>query len=213
MLHFWVRMFPLSAAEKVLVAALLLASLAGFWWRFGTVLRRIRSAKPDADFSLFPLGPRIRELVWEVMLQAKVIRERPLPGVAHAFVFWGFCAFALVTLNHIAMAFGGGFLTPGGFYFQSAAAFAGLVAIAIAGLFIRRFFVRPKWLGELSYQSGVIALLILVLMVTYLAAFWNGDSRWLWWSHTAALAVFLPLIPHTKHLHLVLSPFSIFLSR
>ena len=31
------------------------------------------------------------------MLQGKVIRERPLPGLAHAFVFWGFCAFALIT--------------------------------------------------------------------------------------------------------------------
>ena len=88
MLHFGVRMFPFAAPEKVLVAALLLASLAGFWWRFGAVLRRIRSAKRDADFSLIPIGPRVRELVWEVMLQAKVIRERPLPGLAHAFVFW-----------------------------------------------------------------------------------------------------------------------------
>ena len=32
------------------------------------------------------------------MLQGKVIRQRPLPGLAHAFVFWGFCAFALITL-------------------------------------------------------------------------------------------------------------------
>ncbi|MBZ5673416.1 MAG: 4Fe-4S dicluster domain-containing protein [Acidobacteriia bacterium] len=208
MLHFWVRMF-----EKLLLAALLAASLAGFWWRFGAVLSRIRSAKPDADFSLFPLGPRIRELVWEVMLQAKVIRERPLPGLAHAFVFWGFCAFALVTLNHIAIGFGSRFLTPGGFYFQLAAVFAVLVAVSISALFVRRFLLRPKWLGELSYQSGVIALLIFVLMATFLVAFWAGDSKALWWTHTAALVIFLPLIPHTKHLHLVLSPFSIFLSR
>ena len=208
MLHFWVRMF-----EKLLLAALLAASLAGFWWRFGAVLSRIRSAKPDADFSLFPLGPRIRELVWEVMLQAKVIRERPLPGLAHAFVFWGFCAFALVTLNHIAIGFGSRFLTPGGFYFQLAAVFAVLVAVSISALFVRRFLLWPKWLGELSYQSGVIALLIFVLMATFLVAFWAGDSKALWWTHTAALVIFLPLIPHTKHLHLVLSPFSIFLSR
>src|SRR6202040_226582 len=68
-------------------------------------------------------------------------------------------------------------------------------------------------LGELSYQSGVIALLIFVLMGTFLVAFWAGDSKLLWWTHTAALLIFLPLIPHTKHLHLVLSPFSIFFSR
>ena len=208
MLHFWVTMF-----EELLIAGLLAASLAGFWWRFGAVLRKIRAAKPDTDFSLFPIGPRVRELVWEVMLQAKVIRERPLPGLAHAFVFWGFCAFTLVTLNHIATAFGTRILSPGSFYFQLAVIFAVLVAISIAGLFIRRFILRPKWLGELSYQSGVIALLIFVLMATYLATFWIGDSKLLWWTHTAALLVCLPLIPHTKHLHLVLSPFSIFLSR
>ena len=208
MLHFWMKMF-----EKLLLALLLVASLAGFWWRFGAVLRKVRAAKPDTDFSLFPLGPRIRELVWEVMLQAKVIRERPLPGLAHAFVFWGFCAFALVTLNHIAIGFGMQILAPGSFYFQLAAVFAVLVAISIAGLFARRFFLRPKWLGDLSHHSGVIALLIFVLMVTFLGAFWAGDSKLVWWTHTAALLVFLPLIPHTKHLHLVLSPFSIFLSR
>jgi Fe-S oxidoreductase len=208
MLHFWVTRF-----EELLLAGLLAASLAGFWWRFGAALRKIRAAKSDADFSLFPVSRRFRELVWEVMLQAKVIRERPLPGIAHAFVFWGFCAFALVTLNHIAIGFGMHFLTPGGFYFQLAAVFAVLVAVSIAGLFVRRFVERPKWLGDLSYESGVIALLIFVLMATYLAAFWIGDSKLLWWSHTAALLIFLPLIPHTKHLHLILSPFSIFLSR
>jgi Fe-S oxidoreductase len=199
--------------EKLLLALVLVASLAGFSWRFGAVLRKIRAAKPDADFSLFPLGPRIRELVWEMMLQAKVIRERPLPGLAHAFVFWGFCAFALVTMNHIAIGFGTRILSPGSFYFPLAAVFAVLVAISIAGLFVRRFLLRPKWLGDLSYESGVIALLIFVLMVTFLGAFWAGDSKLLWWTHTAALLVFLPLIPHTKHLHLVLSPFSIFFSR
>jgi Fe-S oxidoreductase len=199
--------------EKSLLTVLLAASAAGFWWRFGAVLRRIRAAKPDADFSLLPIGPRVRELVWEVMLQAKVIRERPLPGLAHAFVFWGFCSFALVTLNHLAIGFGTGFLDPNGFYFKFAAIFAVLVAISITALFIRRFILRPKWLGELSYQSGVIALLILVLMVTFLVAFRAGDSKSLWWAHTAALLIFFPLIPHTKHLHLVLSPFSIFLSR
>lgn len=208
MLHFWVTMF-----EELLLAGLLAASLAGFWWRFGAVLRKIRATRPDVDFSLFPVGRRFRELLWEVMLQAKVIRERPLPGIAHAFVFWGFCAFALVTLNHIALGFGTHFLTPGGFYFQLAAVFAMLVAVSIAGLFVRRFVARPKWLGDVSYESGVIALLIFVLMATYLAAFWIGDSKLLWWSHTAALLIFLPLIPHTKHLHLVLSPFSIFFSR
>ncbi len=35
----------------------------------------------------------------------------------------------------------------------------------------------------------------------------------MWWIHTLTLLVFLPLVPHTKHLHLVLSPATIFLKR
>jgi len=198
--------------EKLLLAALLVASLAGFLVRFLPILRKIRAAKPDADFSLHPIGKRVRDFVWEVMLQAKVIRERPLPGIAHALVFWGFCAFAIITLNHIAIGFGAGFLQPRSFYFTLAAVFAVAVAISIAGLFVRRFLVRPKWLGQISPESGVIALLIFILMTTYLGSL-AADSKTLWWTHTLALLIFLPLIPHTKHLHLVLSPFSVFLTR
>jgi Fe-S oxidoreductase len=54
-------------------------------------------------------------------------------------------------------------------------------------------------------------------MATYLASFFVTDAsltaRTLWWLHTLALLGFLPLIPHSKHLHLVLSPATVFLSR
>jgi Fe-S oxidoreductase len=211
-----------SLAEALLFLALAALSIALFWRRFSVVLARIRASKKDSDFHLFPIGPRIREFVWEVLLQAKVIRQRPLPGLAHALVFWAFCAFALVTLNHCAEALGIGFLSPTGtvgrFYFYLAALFAAACAVGIAALAVRRFLVRPRWLGEkLSWESGLIALLIFILMVTYLASFFVADAtaaaRLLWWTHTLALLVFLPIIPHTKHLHLVLSPVTVFLSR
>ncbi|HTB11507.1 MAG TPA: (Fe-S)-binding protein, partial [Bryobacteraceae bacterium] len=168
-------------------------------------------------FSLHPLGKRIWDFFSEVMLQSKVIRQRPLPGIAHAFVFWGFCAFALVTLNHFATGIGFPFLSRdswfGRIYFYLAAVFAVCVAVSIAGLFIRRFIVRPKWLGgNVSWESGVIAFLIFNLMITYLATFWY-DTKLIWWAHTLTLLIFMPLIPHTKHLHLVLSPITVFLSR
>jgi Fe-S oxidoreductase len=211
-----------SLGEKLALAVVILSSIALFWRRFGPILKRILDSRKDPSFSLSPLGRRIWDFFWEVLCQAKVIRERPLPGLAHAFVFWGFLAFALVTLNHVAVGFGVGFLDPAGilgrFYFYLAAAFAIACAAGILGLFIRRFFVRPRWLGQkVSYESGFIAFLIFMLMATYLAAFTvaaNGPSaRALWWTHTLCLFVFLPIIPHTKHLHLVLSPATIFLSR
>lgn len=211
-----------APGERLLFLAIAAASAALFASRFSPILRNILRARKDSDFRLFPIGNRIWNLVWEVMCQAKVIRQRPLPGLAHAFVFWGFCAFALVTLNHCAVGVGFGFLSPEGlfgrFYFYLAAAFALACAAGIAGLFIRRFLIRPRWLGtKLSWESGFIALLIFVLMATYLAAFFVGDNdpaaRALWWAHTLALLIFLPIIPHTKHLHLVLSPATVFLSR
>ena len=210
-----------SIGEKVLFVALATASAYGFWRRFGPILGKILQSKKDADFKLFPLGRRMWDFVWEVLLQAKVIRERPAAGVAHALVFWAFCAFALVTLNHCATLFGAGFLDPAGVvgrvYFCFAAVFALACAAAIAGLFVRRFVVRPKWLGALSPESGWIAFLIFALMATYLAAFFaagnESAARALWWAHTLTLLIFLPLIPHTKHLHLLLSPATVFLSR
>jgi Fe-S oxidoreductase len=211
-----------SVAEMTLVVACVAASAALFFWRFAPILQIIFRSKKDADFSLFPLGRRVWEFVWEVLCQAKVIKQRPLPGLAHAFVFWGFLAFALVSLNHLANGVRLGFLPPGSlvgsFYFLFAAVWALLVAVSIAGLFVRRFLVRPIWLGtKVSYESGFIAFLIFLLMVSYLAAFFvEGGSpavKVLWWTHTLALLVFLPLIPHTKHLHLVLSPLTVFLKR
>jgi Fe-S oxidoreductase len=214
-----------SLAEKLLLVALVLASAALFWKRFGIVVDKILRSRKDPGFHLFPIGKRIWDFFWEVLCQAKVIRERPLPGLAHAFVFWSFLAFALVTLNHLAGGLGIVFLNPAGtfgrLYFWFAGAFALACAVSIAGLFVRRFFVRPVWLSreghELSYESGIIAGLIFVLMATYLAAFFVTDAslaaRILWWTHTLSLLVFLPLVPHTKHLHLILSPVTIFLSR
>jgi Fe-S oxidoreductase len=207
--------WPESAAFVILLAL----SITGFWLRFRRVWNIIRASKKDADFRLQPVARRVTDFIWEVLLQGKVIRQRPLPGIAHALVFWGFCVFALVTINHFAEGLHIGFLDRSGIvgqiYFDLAAIFAIAVAVSIAGLAFRRFVIRPKWLGALSPESGVIALLIFLLMVTYLATFAPGweASRTLWWAHSLTLLTFLPLIPHTKHLHLALSPLTVFLKR
>ena len=212
-------MVQLSGLETAAFVVFLLASIYGFCVRFGKVWRIVRSSKKDPDFTVQPVARRIRDFVWEVLLQGKVIWQRPLPGISHAFVFWGFCAFALVTINHFAEGLGLQLLSRDGmfgwFYFHLAAIFGVAVAIGIFALAFRRFVIRPKWLGPLSYESGVIALLIFILMITYLATFLPGGeaNKPLWWSHTLAILIFLPLIPHTKHLHLVLSPFTVFLKR
>jgi len=212
-------MIHFSYFEQAIFVVLVVASVSLFWRHFGKVWNNIRASKGDPDLSIQHLGRRVRDFIWEVVLQGKVIRQRPLPGLAHALVFWGFCAFALVSLNHFAEGLNAGLLNrytwPGKFYFAFAAVFAIGVAVGIAGLAFRRFVVQPRWLGHVSYESGFIAFLIFLLMVTHLATFRAGweESKTIWWAHTLALLIFLPLIPHTKHLHLVLSPVTVFLKR
>ncbi len=206
--------------EKLVLAAVILASLGAFLQRLIPILNRIRLSNPEPGYTLTNLPRRAWIFFWEVLLQSKVIAQRPLPGVAHALVFWGFLAFGLVTMDHFARGFGIPFLSHDApfsrFYLAFAALFAVATAIGIAGLFIRRFIVRPRWLGEkVSIESGVIAGLIFTLMVTYLID-WSMEGQagpLNWWLHTASLLIFLPLIPHTKHLHLVLSPFAILAAR
>jgi Fe-S oxidoreductase len=210
-----------SLPETLVFLALVSLSLAMFYRRVAPVIRTILKSKRDPGFQLDPISKRVKDFVWEVLLQGKVIKERPLPGLAHAFVFWGFCAFALVTLNHFSEGTGFELLSRGSLlgkvYFRAAAVFAVAVFVSILGLAFRRFVIRPKWLGHLSIESGVIALLIAALMATYLIAFRVPPDSLAghvnWWAHTLSLLIFLPLIPKTKHLHLALSPVTIFLTR
>ncbi len=214
-----------NALEIALFAAAVLASSALFLKRFLRVVGIVWSSKPDPGFSIRPLAHRFKRLFWDVLCQAKVIRHRPLPGLAHAFVFWGFLTFVIVTLDHFAGGLGIDWLRMdsgvfGPAYFSVAFLFAAAVAVSITGLALRRFVARPKWLGEkISWESGLIALLIFLLMATYMADFLarpdpnSLSGKALWWLHTLSLLVFLPLIPHSKHLHLILSPAAVFLTR
>ena len=61
--------------------------------RFRYVIEIVGAAKRDTDFSLGSFARRCRRFVAEVLFQSKVIEQRPIAGAAHAFVFWGFCAF------------------------------------------------------------------------------------------------------------------------
>src|SRR5256885_16881838 len=53
---------------------------------------RLIVAVPNT-FSLDQLPFRINRFLVDVVLQVRTIRERPVAGLMHAFVFWGFVAF------------------------------------------------------------------------------------------------------------------------
>jgi Fe-S oxidoreductase len=89
-------------------------------------------------------------------------------------------------------------------------------------LAIRRGVLRPRALGAtVSKESLLISAFIAILMITFLvdaAEAHQGRAlagvsleRLNWWAHMLVILAFTVLIPDSKHLHLLLSPATVFL--
>ncbi|HEY2149261.1 MAG TPA: heterodisulfide reductase-related iron-sulfur binding cluster [Vicinamibacterales bacterium] len=197
--------------------ALFLAGVGAF---AAQVARRVQliAAAPNT-FSSADLAFRTRRFLFDVVFQRQTIRERPLTGLMHAFVFWGFVAFGGYTLTEFLSGLGIVDLTHARWFYLYRVALiplASAVLVGIVYLLIRRAFVRPVALGaKVSIESIVIALFIATLMVTFLLAFRLDEStvawRANWWVHMGVILAFMALIPASKHLHLVLSPLTVLL--
>jgi len=179
---------------------------------------RLILAAPNT-FSLDQLSARASRFVIDVIGQRRTIVERPVPGLAHAFVFWGFIAFGLYTATEFLAGLGIIDLTHTAWfaaYRTILTPFAVAVLAGIVLLIVRRGLVRPVALGtHVSVESIVIGLFISTLMVTFLLT-WRLDEASLagrinWWIHAVVILAFLALIPASKHFHLVLSPITVFL--
>src|SRR5436309_10531967 len=181
---------------------------------------RLIVAAPNT-FSVDDIAARVKRVLADVVCQRQTIAERPLVGIAHAFVFWGFVAFAGYTLAEFLYGLGivdvthtSAFQTYRGVLVM----FAVAVLAGILSLLVRRAFVRPMALGQrVSVESIVIALFITALMVTFLLTDRLPEEsqagRVNWWVHAMVILAFLALIPASKHLHLLLSPITVFLKR
>jgi Fe-S oxidoreductase len=207
---------PFGGLSRGVFSALCIASL---WLFLATVNRRLSSVfTRRLDVQLDNIPQRLWRVFVEVILQYRVVRDRPLVGILHALVVWGFLVFAWVSAEHLSLGvLGLENATPAhNWYGAFAAACAFAVIVGIVGLTFRRFVLKPKALGKLSATSGLVAILITALMVTYLlewGVFPVGSAAWKvdWWMHTVSFFSILIVIPRSKHLHLLLSPITIFL--
>jgi Fe-S oxidoreductase len=179
---------------------------------------RLIAAAPDT-FSIDGLGPRARRFFVDVVCQRQTIVERPLAGLAHAFVFWGFVAFSGYTVTEFLYGLGIVDLTRTPWFHAYRTVLTPFALAVLAGilyLLIRRAFLRPVALGpKISGESIVIALFIATLMVTFLLGSRLEEAsfagRVSWWTHSVVILAFLALIPASKHFHLLLSPVTVFL--
>jgi Fe-S oxidoreductase len=190
--------------------------VAGFAMQMATRWRLIRTA--PGNFTFDQPGARVRRFISEVVFQSRVISARKAAGLAHLAVFWGFVAFAGFTAVEMFRGLGIVDLTHTAFFLAykwALVPFAGGVLAGIVALAIRRGIVRPAGLGPtVSKESLLIALFIALLMVTFFVSFWyeaGTIGRVNWWAHMLIILVFMVLVPNSKHLHLILSPITVYL--
>lgn len=164
------------------------------------------------------IGERLLRTVKEVVFQTRVIAGRPVVGTLHAIVFLGFMCFALETTDHFLEPFGLHFL---GFLFGDRVpafqSFLSVVAvfvmIGIGGLFFRRFFMPAISPDPKSYTSGLVAIMIFMLMASYIYGLDESapGQKINWWFHALLIMGFVPLILHSKHFHILAGPVNVFL--
>ena len=156
----------------------------------------------------------------EVVLQTRVIANRPVAGIFHLLIFYGFVTFGLKSATHVVNGFmaydepiGLG-AADGLLDVMSVLVLAGVIFMAIR----RYFFMRDRLTHML--ESGAVLALIGGLMITYMLerhTFGVGlglvgvGAKINWWVHYVILCFFPALIAYGKHLHLMIAPINVVL--
>ena len=206
-----------NTIEQLMLSVLIIFAISSFSLDLFKKFKIIM--KGTGNFPLDNFFFRMKKVFFEFILQKKVLSQRFWPGLMHAFVFWGFIFFSVITVDHFLLGYNIHFFSYNFKMFY--AKFFGIpwalfVLIGILSLAYRRFVTRPIYLGDkLSYTSGLVVLFISLLMITYLIDVLSTNHQTIfmklnWWLHAILILAFLVLIPKSKHLHLVLSPINIF---
>jgi len=136
-------------------------------------LQRVKIYRQGKPLNRFDnRAQRVWSVVENVLFQKKLLKVKG-PGFAHGFFFWGFALLFIGTLMVAAQAdfsdllFGYRFLN-GNLYkvFSLVLDLAGLAAIVtMAGLFVRRYLVRPEGL-ETSRDDAIMHGLLFTILIT-----------------------------------------------
>ena len=98
------QIISFTIIEKVLIATSILMAFGSFIYELRHRLRIILKGSGSLPTDHFIL--RSIRFIREVLLHEKVIKYRPLVGIMHALVFWGFIVFGIITIDHFALGLG-----------------------------------------------------------------------------------------------------------
>lgn len=202
------------------VVLILLAGLAGAA-SFANIAwnRRLKHVWPKRDQLKIVNPGGLLPGIAEVVLQTRVIANRPLTGMAHLLVFYGFVSFGAKSVTHALNGLLGlehpiG-LGPLDYVID---VFSVLVLTGLTFLAVRRYTVMRQRLTHMV-ESGIVLALIATLMITYiLERPWGADlglvgvgAKINWWVHYLILCGFPSLIAYGKHFHLIMGPINVVL--
>ena len=148
----------------------------------------------------------------EIVLGQRKLLKRLVPGLMHAFIFWGFIVlFPTIVLAAVDVA-GGHIATPE-WYRVMSDVFAALVLVGVAAAVVIRKIVRPeRFKGSHLGEADLILALIAAVVVTLLLWHHVGGSGFAW-AHLVLIGVFLAYLPHSKHLHIATAAVNVWMAR
>ena len=152
--------------------AIFVVAVGLFLWGLKGKADKIKRGQPETRSEHLPR--RIRGLIDFVLFQKRLFQDL-FPGLMHAFIFWGFLAFALgyAVLFLQAHDYYGGLV---GWLFGGRLAlaynafidfFAVLVILGVLVGMVRRYIWRPERL-DVTFDAGLVLMLIFSIMATNL---------------------------------------------
>jgi Fe-S oxidoreductase len=194
-------------------------------------------------------GSRLKREAVVVLGQRKLL-QRVVPGLMHAFIFWGFLVLLTTIVETAGQVISASFALPwighAGWLGLVQDVFAALVLVGVVTAFWIRKVRRPeRFVGSHLREADLILLAIAGIVVTLLVVNatrialgvseapqawtplstaishalngWDASTlrsveRAFTWLHLALIVGFLVYIPYSKHLHIVSSFFSVYLS-
>jgi Fe-S oxidoreductase len=206
----------------VLAGAVALAALAAvcgglFARRARFLYKLVKQGKP-AD-RRDDLAGRVKNEAVIVLGQKKLL-HRLVPGLMHAFIFWGFLVlFPTILIAMISAVDRDATLPWLGhqrWFEVLAEVFAVLVLVGVATALVIRKLVRPaRFEGSHLGEADLILFMIAGVVTTLLV--WHHSSgaleRVSVWAHLSFIFAFLAYLPHSKHLHIATAPFNVWLAR
>ena len=189
---------------------MLVVVCGGFFARRAWFLTRlVRQGKPNdrrADV------PRQVQNEVELVLGQRKLLQRLVPGLMHAFIFWGFLVlFPTIVLAAIAAA--GGHVRAPEWYRVLSDVFACLVLAGVVTAFVIRKVVRPaRFAGSHLGEADLILAMIALVVLTLLGWHHIGGTFFVW-AHLVVIGAFLAYLPYSKHLHIATAAVNVWFAR